>query len=107
MEEDEPGDRGDGDGDGGGRRRRLHLTARKEGGGAVLEFIAGAGDVDGNLQDRIALLGEQPAAEDTIEQEGSLRLLRHLASSIRHQQFHNADVVTVRVDAPATARGGS
>ena len=107
VEEDEPGDRGDGDGDGGGPRRRLHLTARKEGGGAVLEFIAGAGDVDGNLQDRIALLGEQPAAEDTIEQEGSLRLLRHLASSIRHQQFHNADVVTVRVDAPATARGGS
>ena len=42
-----------------------------------------------------------------IEQEGSLRLLRHFASSIRHQQFHNADVVTVLVDAAAPARGGS
>ena len=88
-------------------RRRLLLTARKEGGGAVLEFVAGTGDDDANLQDRIALLAEQPDAEDRIEQEGSLRLLRHFASSIRHQQFHNADVVTVRVDAAAPARGGS
>ena len=88
-------------------RRRLLLTARKEGGGAVLEFVAGTGDDDANLQDRIGLLAEQPDAEDRIEQEGSLRLLRHFASSIRHQQFHNADVVTVRVDAAAPARGGS
>ena len=88
-------------------RRRLLLTARKEGGGAVLEFVAGTGDDDANLQDRIALLAEQPDAEDRIEQEGSLRLLRHFASSIRHQQFHNADVVTVRVDAAAPSRGGS
>ena len=88
-------------------RRRLLLTARKEGGGAVLEFVAGTGDDDANLQDRIALLAEQPDAEDRIEQEGSLRLLRHFASSIRHQQFHNADVVTVLVDAAAPARGGS
>ena len=88
-------------------RRRLLLTARKEGGGAVLEFVAGTGDDDANLQDRIALLAEQPDAEDRIEQEGSLRLLRHFASSIRHQQFHNADVVTVRVDAAASSRGGS
>ena len=88
-------------------RRRLLLTARKERGGAVLEFVAGTGDDDANLQDRIALLAEQPDAEDRIEQEGSLRLLRHFASSIRHQQFHNADVVTVRVDAAAPARGGS
>ena len=88
-------------------RRRLLLTARKEGGGAVLEFVAGTGDDDANLQDRIGLLAEQPDAEDRIEQEGSLRLLRHFASSIRHQQFHNADIVTVRVDAAAPARGGS
>ena len=88
-------------------RRRLLLIARKEGGGAVLEFVAGTGDDDANLQDRIALLAEQTDAEDRIEQEGSLRLLRHFASSIRHQQFHNADIVTVRIDAAAPARGGS
>ena len=88
-------------------RWRLLLTARKEGAGAVLEFVAGTGDDDANLQDRIALLAEQPDAEDRIEQEGSLRLLRHFASSIRHQQFHNADIVTVRVDAAAPTRAGS
>ena len=87
-------------------RWRLLLTARKEGAGAVLEFVAGTGDDDANLQDRIALLAEQPDAEDRIEQEGSLRLLRHFASSIRHQQFHNADIVTVRVDAAAPTRAG-
>ena len=86
-------------------RRRLLLTARREGGGAVLEFVAGTGD-DTNLQDRIALLAEQPDVEDRGEREGSLRLLRHFASSIRHQQFHDSDVVTVRVDAAAPARGG-
>ena len=49
------------------------------------------------------MLGEWPTTADTIEQEGSLRLLRHLASSIRHQQFHDADMATVRVDAPPSA----
>ena len=105
LRRDEEADGSEGRSDPG--RRRLLLTARKEGGGAVLEFVAGTGDDDANLQDRIGLLAEQPDAEDRIEQEGSLRLLRHFASSIRHQQFHNADVVTVRVDAAAPAREGS
>ena len=69
----------------------------------MLEFIAAAGGDHLNYQDRIALLGKQPT-EGEIEREGSLRLLRHLASSIRHQQFHNADIVTVRIDTGAPAR---
>ena len=76
-------------------RRRLFLAARREGDGAVLEFVASKGEE--NLQDRIALLGEA-GAEDPIEREVSLRMLRHLASSVRHQQYHGTDIVTVRVE---------
>ena len=84
-------------------RRRLLLRARKESGGAVLEFIAGAGEE--NVQDQIGLLADRP--DDVLmEREVSLRLLRHIASSVRHQQFHDTDIVTVRVDAPETGRGG-
>ena len=78
-------------------QRRLLLVACKEDGGAVLEFVASTGEE--NLQDRIALLGTRTNA-DLIEQEVSLRLLRHLASSVRHQQYHGTDIVTIRVDAP-------
>ena len=83
-------------------RRRLFLAARKEGDGAVLEFVASRGEE--NLQDRIALLGEA-GAEDPIEREVSLRMLRHLASSVRHQQYHGTDVVTVRVEPPRAVSG--
>ena len=84
-------------------RRRLLLTARKEDDGAVLEFVALTGG--GNIQDRLALLADQ-AEEDAIEQEVSLRLLRHLASWVRHQQYHDTDIVTVRVEAPGQTPGG-
>ena len=83
--------------------RRLSLVARKEDGGAVLEFVAAAGE--GNLQDQIALLSEQPVDAPPVEKEISLRLLRHVASSVLHQQYHNTDIVTVRVDAPKPVRG--
>ena len=77
-------------------RRRLLLVAYKEDSGAVLEFVASSGEE--NLQDRIALLGARTDAS-LVEQEVSLRLLRHLASSVRHQQYHDTDIVTIRVDA--------
>ena len=84
--------------------RRLLLTARIEDGGAVLEFVASRGEQ--NIQDRLALLGEANATA-MIEQDVSLRLLRHLASSVRHQQYHDTDIVTVRVEPPGgrMARG--
>ena len=88
-------------GDDGRRKRRLLLTAHKEGGGAVLEFIAAPGEE--NLEDRIALIGE--GTDDAPEREVSLRLLRHLASSVHHQQYHDTDIVTIRVDARAAGRG--
>ncbi len=78
-------------------RRRLLLTARREGNGAVLDLLVAP--VGENLQDRVALLGE--VDDDTpTAREVSLRLLRHLASSVTHRQYHDTDIVTVRVEAP-------
>ncbi len=79
------------------KRRRLLLVAQKEKTGAVLEFIVAPRDE--NLQDRIALAGED-TDEAAIAREVSLRLLGHLASSVRHQQYHDTDIVTVHVQAP-------
>ena len=77
--------------------RRLHIIAHKEGNEAVIEFIASA--TKENVQDQIALLGER-ATEAPIEQDVSLRLLKHIASSVQHQQYHDTDIITVRVKAP-------
>ena len=81
-----------------GAPQRLLVVARREDGGATLEFVASRGEE--NLQDRIALLGEA-GADEGLEREISLRLLRHLASSVRHQQYHDMDVITVRLEPPA------
>ena len=80
------------------RKRKLLLLARKVSSGAVLVFISTTGEGK-NLQDQIALLSEQ-VEEDLFDKEISLRLLRHLASSIHHQQYHGADIMTVRIDHP-------
>ncbi len=78
-----------------GKERRLLLIAGSEGDAAVLEFIASTDET--NLEDRMALLSER-AASGLVEQEISLRLLRHYASSVRHSQYHDTDVITVRVE---------
>lgn len=78
--------------------RRLLIGAVRDDAGAVLEFMVTPRD--GNIQDRLALLGEEQE-DASVEQEVSLRLLRQLSSSVRHQQFHDTDIVTVRVSAPA------
>lgn len=74
--------------------RRLHVIACQDGGAVELEFMAAIGEE--NLEDHMALLGEH--VETPNERELSLRLLRHFASSVRHQQYHNVDILTVRVD---------
>ena len=84
-------------------QRRLLLVAHEEGGEAVLEFMAATGEE--NLQDRFTLLGEQTTGEP-IEWEVSLRLLRHIASSVRHEQYHDTDIVTVHVRALGPIHGG-
>ena len=84
----------EGEGAAADQQRRLLVTARKEGRGAVLEFIAAGGEE--NIEDRLAILGEG-GTEESVEREVSLRLLRHLAAEVRHRQYHDADIVTVRV----------
>lgn len=76
-------------------KRKVRLEARKNEGNAVLEFIACP--VESNLQDRMVLI-DNHIREVVNEQEISLRLLRHLASSVYHQQYHDSDIITLRVD---------
>ena len=79
--------------------RRLLLIVHDDGGAADLEFIAATDET--NLEDRMVALGNW-AAGGSIE-EMPLRLLRHYAASVRHQQYHDTDVVTVRVEAAPSA----
>ncbi len=78
-------------------QRRLRVIARQDGDAVELEFVAAIGEA--NLEDHIGLLGDH--VETPNERELSLRLLRHFASSVRHQQYHNIDIVTVRVEGAA------
>ena len=80
-------------------RRRLRVTARADAGGAELEFLAAAGE--GNIEDRVAFLGAR-GAEMPVERDFSLRLLSHIATSVRHQKYHDTDIVSVRVDPVGT-----
>ena len=79
-------------------RRRLRLFAHRDSAGAVLELVAARGD--DNIQDQLAVLGDI-GDDASVEREISLRLLRHLASSVRHQQYHDIDILTVHVKVPA------
>ena len=79
------------EGAGGGR---LILNARVAEGAAELEFLASsAGE---NVEDRLAYLSEQPELVD--EREISFRLLRHYASSVRHQKYNDMDIIAVRIE---------
>ncbi|MDE0284479.1 MAG: hypothetical protein OXN26_08035 [Gammaproteobacteria bacterium] len=77
------------------QERRLLVIAHDDGGAADLEFIASTDET--NLEDQMVALGDWSAG-GSIE-EMPLRLLRHYAASVRHHQYHDTDVVTVRVEA--------
>ena len=77
--------------------RQLVVIASSDGPVADLEFIGG-GD-EANIEDQVRQL-QQHDTETVAEQEISLRLLRGYASSVRHQQYHDTDIITVRVDPP-------
>ena len=74
--------------------RHLILTARPAEGAVELEFLATAAGE--NLEDRLAYLSEQPEIID--EGEISFRLLRHYASAVRHQKYHDLDIIAVQVE---------
>ncbi|MCY3736166.1 MAG: hypothetical protein OXG13_07170 [Gemmatimonadaceae bacterium] len=82
--EDEADDRG----------RRLILTARLTEGAMELEFSSASSTE--NLEDQLAYMSAQPELVD--EREISFRLLRHYATSVRHQKYHDVDIVTVQVE---------
>ena len=69
-------------------------SIRMMGTSAELELVSGPSE--GNLEDRLALLGESP--EITDENELSYRLLRHYAASVRHSKYYGLDIVTVHVE---------
>ena len=76
-------------------KRQLVVTAQGRGASLTLEFMAGA-EAD-NLEDRIAVLKER-GGQAPDESDLSLNLLKHFATSVRHQQYHDTDIVTIQVD---------
>ena len=74
--------------------RRLRVVARNRPNDGMLEFTAGTRT--GNLENEMILLGNRP--DPTSGRDLALRLLRHHASSVRHRQYHNVDILTVRVE---------
>ena len=94
---------GDGEGEEDrGANRRLLLLARVDRQTAELEFIAAPSGR--NIEDRLVLM--TPEAPAPIENELSLRLLRHFASSVQHQQYHDTDVLTVTVSSDSKEPSG-
>ena len=83
------------DDDTSGGQRRLIINAHPDDNLVELEFLSAAYNVE-NLEDRLAYLTVQPEVLDDVEV--SYRLLRHYAASVRHQKFHNMDVITVQVE---------
>lgn len=77
----------------GGRKRSLLVIARVDRQTAELEFVAAPGG--SNIEDRLVVMA--PDAPVPIENELSLRLLRHVSTSVQHQQYHDTDVLTVKV----------
>ena len=78
-------------------KRRLVAAIRPESGCAELEIlVASEGSIHGNIENRMAFLGDGQALED--ERELSVRILRHYASSVNHRKYHGLDIITCRVE---------
>ena len=77
-----------------GEQRRLLALFFNERDAGVVEFMAAGGQE--NIEDRLAVLGDT-ATEEAIERNVSLKLLRHLAAEVRHRQYHDVDILTVRI----------
>ncbi len=74
--------------------KHLQLAMHTESGSAVLEFVASA--TKENIQDQLVLLSNE-VSEVMAEREVSLRILRHLTSSVRHERFHETEILMLRV----------
>jgi NCS2 family nucleobase:cation symporter-2/xanthine permease XanP len=78
-------------------KRRLVATIHPDGGAADLEIVVASDDaIQGNIEDRMAYLGQDEALAD--EEQLSVRILRHYASSVHHRKYYGIDVVSCRVE---------
>ncbi len=75
------------------------VLASSEGEVADLEFIGGGNSA--NLEDQIRQIQEHDSLT-AVEEELSLVMLRSYAESVTHQQYHDTDIITVRVVPPRT-----
>ena len=81
--------------------KQLIVLAASDGAVADLEFIGGVEEGGQNIEDRVSQFQLHDSDSDSVvEQELSLQLLRNYVSSVRHQQYHDADIITVRVEPP-------
>ena len=73
--------------------RRIIISAQPEAENVELEFVTVSAEE--NVEDRLAYLEDEPEVLD--EADISLRLLRHYATSVKHQKYQGVDIVTVQV----------
>ena len=79
------------------QKRRLVATIRPDSESAELEIVVASDDaIQGNIENRMAYLGQDQALED--EEELSLRILRHYASSVHHRKYYGIDIISCRVN---------
>ena len=79
------------------QKRSLVATIRPDSGSVELEIVVASDDaIQGNIENRMAYLGQDQALED--EQELSVRILHHYASSVHHRKYYGIDIVSCRVD---------
>ena len=79
------------------QQRRLIASIHPDGAAAELEITVAADDaIQGNIEDRIAYLGDDHGLED--ERQLSVRILRHYASSVHHRKYYGIDIISCRVD---------
>ena len=78
-------------------KRRLVATILPDSGSAELEIVVASDDaIQGNIENRMAYLGQEQALED--EDQLSVRILRHYASSVHHRKYYGLDIISCRVD---------
>ena len=87
----------EGGGQTGDKGQSLRVSARRTGSRTELEFVATFDD--GNLEDRLTYLDDQPEVQD--DREFSFRL-RHYASSVKHRKYHGTDIITIEVEGGTT-----
>ena len=79
------------------QKRRMVATIRPESGSAELEIVVASDDaIQGNIENRMVYLEQDQALED--EQQLSIRILRHYASSVHHRKYYGLDIISCRVD---------